>query len=125
LVVAVDRRAADADAAAVAGIVARARVAVVAGGALRIERGARTGAFIARFGAIGIAVGPRTRRARVLAARSGQAGVRAVAEEAVVACAAVRIGGIAEIAGLVARLRAVAVAVGTRARRSRVLTARS
>src|SRR5262249_27365341 len=78
------------------------------------------GLLVARLGAVAVRVGPRARVAGVHAAASIEAGVRAVAEDAVVARAPRRVSVGAPGCGIAARLGTGAITVRAGARVERV-----
>ena len=99
---------------AVVGAVAEQTVG--AAGAVRVGAQTVVGALVARFGAVAVAVRSGAGIAYMRRAGAAAAGVGAVAEQAVRTRRAVRIGRRAVVGRLVARLRAVAVAVRSRTR---------
>src|SRR6185369_10323891 len=108
-----------------AAVGAVAEFRVVAGGPVRIAGGARFCLLAAAFRAIAISVRSPARIARVNAARSVRAGIGAVAEDPVVARAAVRVRPRAPAGSVAARLGAVRIAVGAGALDAGMLRAES
>src|SRR6185369_11155982 len=124
VVIAIERRTRDAGARSIAGRWAGARVDVVARAAVRIRTVARVELLVAGLGAVVVVVGPGAWRALMHAAASARACVGSVAEDPVIARAAVRVGVSAAARAVAARLRAVGVAVVPGARVAGMLAAR-
>src|SRR4029453_838895 len=94
-----------------------------AGRAVGIRAETVVGALVAAFAAVGVAVRPHTRIAGRAAAGAGRACLGAGTEEPVGAWRAVRIVAVTIVGALVARLRAIPIAIGSVARIARVRTA--
>src|SRR4051794_2924688 len=98
--------------AALTGVRSVTEQAVVAPGAVKVVAGAIAARLVARLLTVAITVGPGTRIARVHGARTVAARIGTVTEHTIVARRAVRIVGRAAVGALIARLRAVGIAVG-------------